>query len=145
MQLIVHKKRKRMRPSEPRFHANIKMYLFALLNRNLSSRTPNHQLVKINSDAMPKTPKLYRIFVSALLIHRDIPLNKFHNYALGETENNVPFSIDRMPSHPISFHAAHLDAMRCLSVPLQGRLPHSACSDRKSFSRLEVRMQAACR
>ena len=84
-------------------------------------------------------------FFSAVLIHRDRLLNKFHSCALCGTESSVPFSIDHMPLHPISIHVALLDTMSRLLMLLQGRLLRSAYNYRRSFSLLVARMEVQCR
>jgi hypothetical protein len=50
-----------------------------------------------------------------------------------------------MPGHPIYPHGALLDTMRCLSMLLQGRPPHRAYSDRRSFFQSWAHTEAQCR
>ena len=78
----------------------------------------------------------------ALLIHGDRLLNKFHSYALYDTENNFLFSIDHMPAHPISLRVAIQDAIRCLTVPLQDRPLYNSYIFHKSSSLLVTQTEA---
>jgi hypothetical protein len=78
----------------------------------------------------------------ALLIHGGRLLNKFHNYALYDTESSVLFSIDHMPAHPISLRVAIQDAMRCLSMLLPDRPVHSSYICRKRPSQLVAHTEA---
>ncbi len=76
----------------------------------------------------------YRASSSELLTHMDRLLNKFRSYVLCDIESIVPFSIYHIPEHPVSLHAAILDAMHYLSMLLQDMPPRSGYNDRRSFS-----------
>jgi len=65
---------------------------------------------------------LYHIALQALLIQRGRQQSRFRSCAHYDTENNVPFSIDHRPEHPISHHAAIPDTMRSLSMRSRGNL-----------------------
>jgi hypothetical protein len=86
--------------------------------------------------------KPYLTFFLALLIHGGRLLNKFHSYALYDTESSALFSIDHMPVHPIFLRAAIQDAMRYLSMLLPDRPLHSSYICRKRPSQLVAHMEA---
>jgi hypothetical protein len=74
---------------------------------------------------------MIRLAVLKLLDRRDKLLNKYHNCAPDDIENNFLFSNGRKPLHQGFLHAQAREPMRSLLMLLLDKPRHNEYSDRK--------------